>query len=164
MPTKNIIFDFQAKSNLKDWIIVNDNVMGGVSNSNIKLNSNGHGVFYGTVSLENNGGFASVHYEFPKIEVNTKSKIILIVKGDSTKYQLRIKDNKQKFYSYSTSFITNGDWQEIRINLKDMFPQFRGRTLNQPNFEHSSIEKIAILIGNKEAEQFSLEIDKIILE
>ena len=42
-----------------------------------------------------------------------------------------------------------------------MYPSFRGRKLDQPDFDHKQIEEIAILIGNKRNEKFQLLIDKI---
>ncbi len=45
-----------------------------------------------------------------------------------------------------------------------MYPAFRGRTLNMDNLKPNKIEEIAILIGNKKAEKFRLEIDSISLQ
>jgi hypothetical protein len=42
-----------------------------------------------------------------------------------------------------------------------MFASFRGRTLSMPNYEGTSLEEIAFLIGNKQNEDFQLMIDKI---
>ena len=122
--SNRMIFDFNTNSDLKDWEIVNDNVMGGKSSSKIELDNKGNGVFSGAVSLENNGGFSSVHYNFEKIEVNSDSKIRIRLKGDGKKYQLRIKNNSKANYSYITYFSTSGEWQDIEISLKDMYPQF----------------------------------------
>tara|TARA_B110000196_G_scaffold262804_1_gene234824 strand:- start:34 stop:516 length:483 start_codon:yes stop_codon:yes gene_type:complete len=54
-----IVFDFTTATNSSAWQIVNDDVMGGVSTSRFQILTNG-AVFSGVVSLENNGGFASV--------------------------------------------------------------------------------------------------------
>ena len=57
-----------------NWLIVNDDVMGGVSNSNLSINDNKNLTFRGIISFENNGGFASCRmlYNFNKIkEQNT---------------------------------------------------------------------------------------------
>ena len=43
-----------------EWRIINDVVMGGVSKSSMKLGSDGSAKFSGTLSPDNNGGFASV--------------------------------------------------------------------------------------------------------
>ena len=79
-------------------------------------------------------------------------------------YQLRIKDNSRNYYSYIKTFSTNGEWQEIVIPLKEMYPSFRGRRLDVPNFSHDYIEEIVFLIGNKKNENFELIIDKIVLK
>lgn len=45
-----------------------------------------------------------------------------------------------------------------------MYPTFRGRKLDSPNYSADGIEEIAFLIGNKRAESFKLEIDAISLK
>ncbi len=156
-----IIFDFNKNSNIQGWKIVDDIVMGGKSLGSFKLSPDGFGLFEGHISLENNGGFSSVRYRFKKLKVNEGSNIIIKLKGDGKNYQLRIKDDSSNYYSYITSFVTSGVWQEIEIPLKDMYPSFRGRKLDLPNFSHDYIEEIVFLIGNKKPEKFKLLIDKI---
>ena len=156
-----VIFDFTKKSDIKDWVIVDDVVMGGRSSGNFALNADGFGVFEGTISLENNGGFSSVRYGFSRIQVKEFTKAVLKLKGDGKEYQFRIKTNSRDYYSYIATFKTSGEWQEIEIHLKDMYPSFRGRKLDQPNFSDNHIEEITFLVGNKKNEQFKLLIDKI---
>jgi hypothetical protein len=160
----SIIFDFNKDSNLKNWKIVDDVVMGGKSSGHFELNDDGHAVFYGNISLENNGGFSSVRYQPKRIELNKASTIHIRLKGDTKKYQLRIKANASDYYSYVTSFSTSGEWQTIEISLQEMYPTFRGRKLDQPNFSDDHIEEIGILIGNKKEQEFKLMIDKIELK
>ena len=57
---ESILFDFDSEEKSGQWYIVNDGVMGGISESEITLNDDGTATFRGDVSLENNGGFASV--------------------------------------------------------------------------------------------------------
>lgn len=159
-----VIFDFTENSSLKNWYIINDNVMGGISQSNISINKDGNAVFEGSVSLENNGGFCSVRYGFNEIEVTNFEKISFRVNGDGKKYQIRISANRNDYYSYITYFETSGEWQTIEIPLREMYPVFRGRKLAMPDFSHKKIEEIAFLIGNKKEEKFRLEIDKIALK
>tara|TARA_B100000900_G_scaffold278075_1_gene237838 strand:+ start:524 stop:1015 length:492 start_codon:yes stop_codon:yes gene_type:complete len=158
---QEIIFDFNKDSNIKDWRVVNDGVMGGLSQGEFDLSADGHGIFYGHVSTKNNGGFSMVRYPIQEIKSDKSSKIILKIKGDGKKYQLRIKNNQSNFYSYITTFKTSGEWEEIVIPVKEMFPSFRGRKLNQANFSHEKIEEIAFLIANKKEENFRLLIDSI---
>lgn len=156
-----LIFDFNKNAEINDWKIIDDVVMGGKSSGTFKLSPEGFGAFEGTVSLENNGGFSMVRYQFDKMKVNEKQKIIIKLKGDGKSYQLRIKDKSANYYSYIASFTTSGEWQEIEISLKDMYPAFRGKKLDLPNFDHNYMEEISFLIGNKKSEKFRLLIDQI---
>lgn len=156
-----VIFDFDIKSDIMDWKIVDDVVMGGKSSSTFSLDDEGMGNFQGTISLKNNGGFSSVQYKFKPISVKDHTKIVLKLKGDSKDYQFRIKSNSEDYYWYIAPFSTSGKWQEIEISLRDMYPSFRGRKLDQPNFSENYIEEITVLIGNKKEEKFKLLIDKI---
>ncbi len=156
-----IIFYFNQDSDLQNWAVVNDVVMGGKSSSQFTLNADGFGVFEGHVSLANNGGFASVKYQFDKINVSCYSKIKIRLKGDGKDYQFRVKHKSRDYYFYTTTFSTTNEWQEIEIALKDMYPVFRGMALNRPNFSHNYIAQIMFLIGNKKDEDFKLMIDTI---
>ena len=49
----------QKSIGLKNWNIVNDDVMGGISSSSLSLNQDNNLLFNGNLSLANNGGFAS---------------------------------------------------------------------------------------------------------
>lgn len=159
-----LFFDFNHNTNIADWKIIDDVVMGGKSNGKFKIDSDGNGVFSGDVSLENNGGFSSVRYQFEKINVSKDSKVIIKLKGDGKEYQFRIKNNRNTYYSYITNFKTTGDWETIIINLKDLYPSFRGQTMNIPNFTGDSFEEIVFLIGNKKNESFALVLDRIDIE
>jgi NADH dehydrogenase [ubiquinone] 1 alpha subcomplex assembly factor 1 len=156
-----IIFNFNSSSKITDWRVINDGVMGGVSSSSFYINKDGHGLFSGKVSTENNGGFASIRYSFQELVIGTKTKIALRVKGDSKSYQLRIKSKSADYYSYVQIFETSTEWKTIEIKLADMYPSYRGKKLTKNNFEEASIEEISILIGNKRNESFKLLIDQI---
>jgi hypothetical protein len=156
-----MIYDFSTSSKKNDWSVLNDGVMGGISRSSFEINDEGHGVFSGSVSTENNGGFASVRYRFDEKSIGESTKIALRIKGDSKSYQLRIKAQSGDYYSYVSIFETSNEWETIEVNLANMYPRFRGQKLQMNNFEASSIEEISILIGNKKNESFELQIDTI---
>ena len=159
--SSHIIFDFNKNSSISNWIVVDDVVMGGRSYGNFQLNNDGKGVFSGKISLDNNGGFSSVRYGFNKLNIEKFKSIVLKIKGDGKNYQFRIKHKSSDYASYITSFSSSGEWQEIEISLNSMYPSFRGRKLDEPNFFHKSIEEVTFLIANKKNEEFILLIDKI---
>lgn len=160
-PTSMTLFDFNSETDIKQWSVVNDGVMGGLSKGTLIMNENGHALFSGKVLLENNGGFSSVRHRLPKTDVSTHKKIVLRVKGDGKIYQFRVKTNSADFYSYTYSFKTMGKWEIIEIPFSEMVPSFRGRRVNRPNYPGEILEEIAFLIGNGKQEVFALEIDKI---
>jgi NADH dehydrogenase [ubiquinone] 1 alpha subcomplex assembly factor 1 len=158
------IYTFSAQTNIKEWRIVNDDVMGGRSNSSLKMSDLGNGQFSGHVSLANNGGFASIQLN-TKIKLVAENKfIVLRVKGDGKRYELRLKGNTSQYESYVHPFSTSGEWQNLKLAISEFYPQFRGRKMNNPNFNFENIEQISFLISNKQEEDFKLLIDWIGLE
>ena len=69
-----LLFDFSTESDLNNWQVVDDVVMGGRSDGQFSLNEQGHGVFEGRVSLENNGGFSSVRHRFESKSLSGEQK------------------------------------------------------------------------------------------
>ncbi|MBS2212020.1 CIA30 family protein [Carboxylicivirga mesophila] len=155
------IYDFSKNDNSSGWQVINDGVMGGMSQGQLKVNSDGKGVFYGYVSLENNGGFSSVRYQFEQLDVRSYSTAVIRLKGDGKRYQFRVKSHREDKHAYIQYFNTTGDWQLIEVDLGRMYPTFRGRQLNMPNYPANKLEEVAFLIANKRAEAFQLEIDYI---
>ncbi|MBS3738710.1 MAG: CIA30 family protein [Psychroflexus sp.] len=158
------IFSFPQANSTEEWQIVNDGVMGGLSESKLNLTEKGYGQFLGHVSLENNGGFASMRL-LTNIQINSEYQhVILYLKGDSKNYQFRLKGDQSQPQSYVQEFKTNGEWQTIKLKLSGFSPQFRGRALDLPNFNFSKIEEVRFLIANKKEEDFKLLVKSIGLE
>ncbi|MFP4846463.1 CIA30 family protein [Winogradskyella sp. PE311] len=158
------LFNFSTDSDISNWQILDDVVMGGRSNGNFKLNTAGYGEFYGAISLKNNGGFSSLRYYFDAIESKTYSKFVIKLKGDGKSYQFRVKDKSSNRHSYIFKFNTTTDWQTVEIPFSKMYASFRGYELDIPNYDGKTMSEVAILIGNKKEESFKLLIDSITLE
>lgn len=159
--TQKLIYEFN-KNSKSDWNIVDDIVMGGRSNGGFSVNKDGHGVFSGDVSLENNGGFSSVRHHLPEtLNLSKYTHVKLKLKGDGSYYQFRLKEGAYDRHSYKKEFETTGRWQEIDLAFKDFIPTFRGRTLDMPEFNGEKLSDITFLIGNKKAQRFELEVEWI---
>jgi NADH dehydrogenase [ubiquinone] 1 alpha subcomplex assembly factor 1 len=162
--TQLTLFDFDKKSDLSQWETVDDVVMGGRSDGNFYLSQAGHGIFTGSISTENNGGFSSVQYRFQKTNTAPYRKYILRIKGDGKRYQFRVKSDIAQPHSYVHYIETSGNWQLVEILFSEMYATFRGRKLDLPNFQGGTLEQIGFLTGNKRNENFKLEIDFIKVE
>ena len=163
----NHLFDFSENTSTATWNIVDDTVMGGRSEGNFTVTNEGHGRFYGKVSLENNGGFSSIRHRFdaPKALGNT-SAFRLRVKGDGSDYGLRIKDQSGQRYVYAANFSTTGDWQVVEVPYTNLAAQFRGYDMSDrvPPFSAEQVLELQLLIGNKRAQAFDLLVDWIGVE
>ena len=155
-----MLYDFNQESSQSDWKVIDDVVMGGRSSSQFFRDAAGNGVFEGKVSLENGGGFSSVHHLL-KTKVGSATQVRITLRGDGKNYQFRIKAASIDKHSYISEFSTTGEWQEIDIVLSSMYPAFRGRKLAIPNYDSDQISELAFLIGNKKPENFRLVISKI---
>jgi hypothetical protein len=158
------IYTFSTQTNIGEWLIVNDGVMGGISKSSLELTNVGHGRFSGHVSMANNGGFASIQLNKTIKLAEEKKFIVLRIKGDGKRYEFRLKGDISQSQSYVQQFDTSGEWENIKLEISKFYPQFRGRKLNIPNFNFKNIEELSFLIANKQEEDFELLIDWIGLE
>jgi hypothetical protein len=158
MPNQHF-FDFNGEADISNWKVEDDVVMGGRSDGHFKM-EDGHGCFYGEVSLENNGGFSSVRYvNGEKMDISTFTHVVLRVKGDGKRYQLRFKSDQSERASYVDYIQTSGEWESLKLKLSDFEPIFHGEKMEIPNYPAEVMTEFGILIGNEEAESFKLLID-----
>lgn len=164
MVGERVLIDFNESADLGGWRVQDDVVMGGRSKGTIMVNSAGHAVFSGGVSLENNGGFSSIQWFFDPIDVSRYRTAVLRLKGDGKRYQFRVQSTREQRHSYAQYFETSGEWETIEIPMAEMYPVFRGNRLNLPNYPLDTLAHVRFLIGNGREESFRLEIDKISLK
>ena len=154
------LFDFTTATNAQGWQVVNDDVMGGVSSSRFSV-TNGVAVFRGELSLENNGGFASVRSLSARHDLAGGDAFLIRVRGDGRRYKFTARADRS-FDSpiYQASFPTQqGAWQELRLPLKDFVPSFRGRVLSgEPPLDVMKVTSVGFLISDKQAGPFQLEV------
>jgi hypothetical protein len=153
------LFDFDSPE--EAWRNVDDSVMGGVSSSRMRI-EDGTAIFQGELSLENNGGFASVRSDLLEHDLAGFEGVRLRVKGDGQRYQLRIRaDRAFDGPSHQMTFETKKDaWIEVDLPFSDFFAAYRGRQMpNHPPIDAAKIATMGILIADKQEGNFRLEID-----
>lgn len=163
MGKETMIEDFNSTNHL-NWVAINDGVMGGISESNFQIETDQTGVFSGRVSLQNNGGFASVRASLRESVSGNFEKIVIRVKGDGKTYSLRIRtDQNFDGVAYACSFSTIKDeWTEHEFLPTEFVPTFRGRTLsNVLPLNNLDISHVGFLISEKQSGSFELIIDWI---
>ena len=154
------LFDSGAKPSSLNWNIVNDTVMGGRSSSRWISKSSSPCSFEGYLSLENNGGFASVRCDLNNENLAKTEGIFIRVKGDGRKYQFRIRSQASRWANYSHEFKTvRNKIKTFYLPFKDFEPSWRGRSVNNlPVLKGKDVRGIGFLLGDKIQGKFKLEI------
>lgn len=157
-----MLFEFASPAASRDWQTVNDEVMGGVSNGRFKITENKTLEFFGTLSLANNGGFASVRSRPKKLGLETGDALIARIKGDGREYTLNLYVSRPlTAFSYRASFKTTaGEWTEVRIPLDTFVATSFGRVVrNAAPLNPGEITSVGFLLSDKKAGPFKLEVE-----
>ena len=164
MKNVRMLVDFSATGETDRWRPVNDGVMGGLSGSRLAAASDTSAVFEGVLSLENNGGFASIRREPTRYDLTGASGIVLDVNGDGRQYQFRIRTNDGfDGVAYRAFFDTEvREWQRIEIPFEAFRATFRGRIIpDAPRLDPDDIRQLGFMIADKRPGEFRLEVRAI---
>ena len=125
------LYDFTHQETSGVWMIVNDGVMGGISESRLSLDQQGFLVFEGRVSLDYGGGFASVRSILNRLDADPYDGILIRFKGDGKRYQLRLRQgDRMDGVAYFRHFETKiGEWEEVFLPFHSFQASYRGRHL-----------------------------------
>ncbi|KPP99724.1 MAG: Complex I intermediate-associated protein 30 (CIA30) [Bacteroidetes bacterium HLUCCA01] len=165
-PAEVTLIDFTTTAP-EVWQIVNDNVMGGVSRSKINAHADGFAVFSGTVSLRNNGGFASMRAQAQQpADLSGYEGLAVRVLGDGKVYALRLKtvvNGRITWYAFEANFTTvAGEWQTYYVPFSDFRPVYRGSSVRgNPPLNTDAIIELGFMIKDRQEGPFSLGIDRV---
>ena len=163
-PDSLVLVDF-SRATAADWLVVNDGVMGGVSSSTMEVTAEGVGVFAGRLSLENNGGFASVRTPLESADLSAFVGLALRVRGDGRRYQVRLRTSDRfDGIAYRAEFDTEPDsWTTVFLPFDAFVPTYRGYVPpNAPPLDPAAIRQLGFLIGDKREGAFRLEIRSVV--
>jgi monofunctional biosynthetic peptidoglycan transglycosylase len=143
------------------WFSINDGVMGGVSSSAMNVTPDGL-VFEGELSLENNGGFASVRRQVDS-DLSTATGLQLKVRADGRTYQVRLRhDGRFDGIAWRAEFSTSAQWQTVTLDFSEFKPVFRGRQIIDAGpVLPSKIRQIGFMVADRMPGPFRLEIGAI---
>ena len=155
------LLDFSSSEVVQSFRAINDGVMGGVSTSRLR-STGGAMVFEGEVSLENNGGFASLRG--PVRFSEESAALLLTVRGDGQRYKLTLKlDDNSGTAQYQAAFVAPREWQTLRFKPADFAASFRGRAIVAPIVRFVDVQYIGLLVSDKQSGPFKIELKDITL-
>jgi monofunctional biosynthetic peptidoglycan transglycosylase len=148
-----------------DWRVVDDGVMGGLSQGKREIGKDGILRFFGTLSLENNGGFSSLRTGNVKLDLSGAEGVMLRIKGDGRTYQLRLSTDAEyrgREMSFHAGFpTTKGEWTEVKIPFNRLVGSWRGTELPDKTFDPSKIRRLGLQLADKKEGPFELHVDWI---
>ncbi|RMB56665.1 hypothetical protein EAX61_13755 [Dokdonia sinensis] len=164
----SLSFDFGTScDNCDDWFVVLDGVMGGLSEGKVEKTETSI-IFRGSISLENNGGFASLRTPYQNYDLSEYKTVTVRYRSTGQDFGLTLNKYRQFWRpQYKTNLpITNGEWKTITCNLADFGTYRLGNTINEnPNTEDlSKIIRLGLISNTKAPTDFEIEVDKIVFE
>ena len=156
------LLDFAGTDPAQKWQAVNDGVMGGVSDGRFRITPDKTMEFSGRLSLENNGGFASVRTKPADFDIKSGDTLVVRVKGDGREYVLNIYTKSRRMaFSYRASLPTTRDeWTEVSVPLGEFIPTaFGNRVKGMGPVEPDQINSLGFMLSDKKPGPFKLEVD-----
>lgn len=161
------LIDLAAPGAADRWQAVNDGVMGGVSQGRFRITDDGRLEFSGRLSLENNGGFASVRTRPTRFDLAAGESLVVRVKGDGREYVLNLYTASRRMaFSYRADLPTTQDeWTEVRVPLDAFVPtSFGNRVAGMGPVDPAEIRGIGFMLSDKRPGPFRMEVEWIRVE
>lgn len=166
---KNLVplLDFTGPDAALQWQAVNDGVMGGVSDGRFKVTDDRTLQFLGTLSLENNGGFASVRTKPTGFDIKSGDTLVVRSRGDGREYVLNLYTKSRRMaFSYRAPLPTTKDeWREVEIPLADFIPTAFGRRVQGMGpVEPDQINGLGFMLADKKPGKFQMQVEWVKVE
>ena len=156
--------DFGKDKDGQKWQVVNDGVMGGLSQGNAELTQNSI-LFKGKVSLDNNGGFSSLRSRFSKKDLSQFQEVQLRYRSTGISLAMTLSVSRRWYVpNYKTSLSgTQGEWKTVTLPLQDFRKHYIGKPMNELLNEEaqSQIIRFGFITDEKKYGDFEFEIDYI---
>ena len=161
--TTSLLFDFGDPGAVAEWDAIDDRVMGGDSRSRLRRDPAGRAIFEGTVSLECNGGFASIRSTPADRGKPSAQTCFVEARATGKRYKLNLlTDDAFDSINYQAGFHPSATWQMLHIPLSTCRATFRGREVpGAPALDPARIRQVGLMIAERQAGAFALEVRRI---
>ena len=145
------------------WYVVNDNVMGGRSDGDFRIEE-GELHFAGRTNTDG-GGFSSIRTDAVELDLAAYDGIRLRVKGDGRRYTWRLTTTARwrgQEIGYWADFDTvEGAWRTVDIPFSSFVPLYRGTRLDGPELDRAQITGMGLMIYDKQDGPFELRLESV---
>lgn len=161
----------REQSDASAWRSLNDGVMGGMSDGFFATNADGSGMFVGNVSLERNGGFASVRAAVDEDASAFTGVYIDAKAGDDASanktwlFILKDEDCMYDQINFKVAFTVTSELGRVKIPFSAFStPERMGRVVVRPPVDCARLREFGLMILKGDASQvgpFSLHITEL---
>lgn len=160
--TNNKKIDFGKKKDGRNWQVVNDGVMGGLSEGEAQLTEDS--VFFkGNVSLDNNGGFSSLRSSYSKKELSKHKSVEIKYRSKGISMAMTLSVSRRWYIpNYKTSLEgTKGKWKTVTLALEDFRKHYIGKPMEETlrEDELKKVIRYGFITDEKKYGNFEFEID-----
>ena len=161
------LLDFAGPEAARQWQAVNDGVMGGVSDGRLRITEEGTLEFFDTLSLKNNGGFASVRTKPMELDIKAGDTLVVRMKGDGRDYVFNLYTKSRRMaFSYRAPLPTTKDeWTQVEIPLADFIPTAFGRRVQGMGpVKADQINGLGFMLSDKKPGTFQMQVEWVKVE
>ena len=141
--------------------------MGGRSRGDIAMTESSI-IFKGKVSLENNGGFASVRTTYGDYDLSSYKRVTVRYRSTGQDFGLTLNKYRQFWRpNYKVNLpITDGEWKTVGFQLTDFKSYRLGNEIqgNPSKEDLKGIIRLGLISSTKAATTFEIEVDSIVFE
>jgi len=162
-PASKLLMDFSDAAVARQWQSVNDGVMGGISEGNFRITDDETLAFSGNLSLENNGGFASIRTRPADLGLGGYDTIAVRIKGDGRTYSINLRTaSRRAAGSYRAPIETEKNrWIKVRIPLQSFTYTAYGRRVAAAPLRAKDIQSVGFTLSDKQPGPFKMEVSSI---
>ena len=159
-----ILASFERPDSTKNWVSINDGVMGGRSKGGFERTKSNTLLFSGRLSLENNGGFASIRTKPRSMGLAGTAGIVVKARGDGRTYWVELRAARQRGATSYRAYLptSKGEWTETRIPLSEFRAQAFGRPVPGASpLDPAAVQSVGFMLADKKEGTFELEIEYV---
>ena len=158
-----VLADFASARAEPGWYVVNDNVMGGRSEGDFRVEQ-GELYFAGRTNTDG-GGFSSIRTQPVAFDLSEYDGIRVRVKGDGRRYTWRLTTDARwrgQEIGYWADFDPGeGAWRTVDIPFSRFVPRYRGTRLDGPELDPARITGMGLMIYDSLDGPFELRLASV---
>lgn len=159
--------DFGNGKSGSDWQIINDGVMGGLSEGKAVLTDSSL-LYSGRISLDNNGGFSSLRSRFGDMDLSGFETVSIRFRSEGQPFAFVLETSRVWYQpSYRYKFATAQDeWKTVTMPLSEFKETRIGRETGAKisDGQLGEVIRMGFINTGKYESDFELEIDYIVFE